>query len=60
MAFAANWGYGYHDGKVEAFTANWGYGYHAGKVEVQRRAGTMEEAAHILNSGFVGTTVRYL
>eukprot|EP00752_Nemacystus_decipiens_P018245 g16373.t1 len=33
------------------------YKYHAGKLAVQRRAGTVEEAARILNSGFVGTKI---
>lgn len=42
---------------VEMGTFN--YKYHVGKLAVQRRTGTEEEAARILNSGFVGTDIRY-
>lgn len=33
--------------------------FHGGKLAVQGRAGTTEEAARILNAGWIGTAVRY-
>lgn len=41
--------------KMGAFS----YKYHSGKLDVQRRSGTVEEAARIFDSGFVGTKIRY-
>lgn len=34
------------------------FNFHAGKLAVQSREGTVQEAAHILNGGWIGDTIR--